>query len=267
VEPEVETRAPQGAPSPVAPGWRAAIGAAGALNLAVVAVVVARPGVVADRWPWELTRLSELFLAAMFAAVAATALWVAASGSLDGLPAGFANLTITLGGIAVWLAVTGRGVAALVLGVVAIVDLVLLVRVHAAYVARRGPSSAALHPVVRASFLAFTVVLLGVGLALLLGWHGVMPWSVEDGTAVVFGWIFVGDAVFFAYPLVWPGADGGRTQLAAFLGYDLVLLPPLAATLGTVDADRLPGLVVYLGVLVVSALLALWWLPRRPAPP
>jgi hypothetical protein len=251
---------------PLAPVWRVLVGAAGAANLLGAAYLTTQPPGLIDAWPWELTRLSVLFLAAMLAAVGAAAVWIGVSGDGGALPAGFANLTVTGAGVAGWLAFTHpdrRGLAA-VIAVLAALNLVLTVVTHRAAVRRAVPVELAPR-LVRWSFAVFAVVLAGVGFALIAGGSDVMPWSVVPGTADVFGWIFLGDAVFFAHALVWPTTDRGRSQLWSFLGYDLVLLVPLASTLRVVDPALRPNLVVYLAVLVYSAVLGVWYLVVRPA--
>jgi hypothetical protein len=250
---------------PLAPVWRVLIAAAGVGNLLGAAYLTTQPPGVVDAWPWELTRLSVLFLAAMLAAVGAAAVWIGVSGDGGALPAGFANLAVTGAGVAGWLAFTEpdrRGLAAGI-AALAVLNLVLAVVTHRATVRRAVPVEPAPR-LVRWSFVVFATVLAGVGLALIAGAGGVMPWSVGPGTADVFGWIFLGDAVFFAYPLVWPTSDRGRSQLWSFLGYDLVLLVPLASTLQVVDPALRPNLVAYLAVLVYSAVLGVWYLAVRP---
>jgi hypothetical protein len=251
---------------PLVPIWRVVVAVAGIANLAAAAHLATQPAWLMDGWPWELTRLSALFLAAMLAAVGAAAVWMAASAEGAAVPAGFLNLAVTGFGVAGWLALREPDLrwVALAIAVIAAADLAVAVLAHRRlHRGVRGPARP-LPPLVRWSFLAFSLVLAAVGLALVTGIADVMPWSVGPGTAQVFGWIFLGDAVFFAYPLVWSTADEGRAQLWSFLGYDLVLLPPLAATLPDVDPSLRPNLVVYLAVLVWSAALGLWWLVVRP---
>lgn len=260
-------------PRRLEPPWRAAIAVAAVANLAVAVYLTTQPEAVIDRWPWELTRLSVLFLAAMLAAVAAASAWIAASGDRSALPAGFLNLAVAFGGMAIWLGATDadRRGTALVLGAIAIGNAVTFVLTHRSVRAddpaddRGATPGQALPPLVRASFALFALVLVAVGVALVVGAEGVMPWSVGPGTAEIFGWIFVGDACFFAYGLLWPGTDAGRSQLWAFLGYDVMLLAPLAATLSTVSSALRLNLLVYLAILAYSAVLGVWVVAVRPA--
>jgi hypothetical protein len=109
---------------------------------------------------------------------------------------------------------------------------------------------------VRIAFVAFTAILLVVGLALLVGAERVMPWPVRPESAVLIGWIFLGDACYFAYVVLRPSADGYRAQLCSFLAYDLVLLPPLLQRAPSLPVELRTNLVVYVGILVGSAALA-----------
>jgi hypothetical protein len=250
---------------PLAPVWRALVGLAGAANLGAAAYLTTQPPGVIDGWPWELTRLSVLFLAAMLAAVGAAAVWIGVRGDGGALPAGFTNLAVTGAGVAGWLAFTEpdrRGLAAGI-ALLAALNLALAVVTHRAIVRRAAPVEPPPR-LIRWSFVVFAAVLAAVGIALITGTSGVMPWQVGPGTAEVFGWIFLGDAFFFTYPLVWPTSDGGRAQMWSFLGYDLVLLAPLAAVLPGVDPALRPNLLAYLAVLVYSTVLGVWYLVARP---
>lgn len=243
--------------------WRVLIGAGALGNLGLAVALAAQQTWAVQLWPWETGRLSHLFLGAMLAAVGAGAAWIALSGEGGSLPAGFLNLAVALGGIATYLLVSGPehrtlGVAT---GALALVNLgLLLVTLRRATLGpRRVPT------LVRASNGVFAVVLAVVGLALVLGAEGIMPWPLDPDTSVVFGWIFFGDAFYFAYATARPRWDGTRAQLWSFLGYDAVLLVPLVGHLGDVGSDLLPNLVVYVAVLVYSAGLGLYYLVLDPS--
>ena len=205
----------------------------------------------------------SLFLASMLAAIGVAAAWIAASGELPSLPAGFLNLTITLAGIAGYLlaSVPEERALGVWVGALALVNLGLLVGCKVL----PPPTGEPLPTLVRVSYVVFAALLAVVGVALILGVGGVMPWPVDPDTGVVFGWIFFGDAAYFAYAVLRPHWSSARAQLWSFLGYDVVLLPPLAAHLPQVDAARRLNLLVYLAVLAYSGLLAiryLIWDPR-----
>ena len=242
----------------LAPVWRALIGVGAVANLVLALGFAFQNTWAVQLWPWETGRLSHIFLGAMLAAIGAGAAWIAVSGEAGALPAGFLNLTVALAGIGgylVWRVPEERtlGVAVLLLALVNLVLLVVTLR-------RTAPGGPRVPAVVRVSNGVFTVVLAVVGLALILGAEQVMPWPLDPDTAVVFGWIFFGDAFYFAYATARPHWDNARTQLWSFLGYDAVLLVPLAGHLTDVGDDLLLNLVVYLAVLVFSAALGLYYL-------
>lgn len=242
--------------------WRWLLGAAGALNVVLAAGFAFQWSWAVQLWPWETGRLSYLFIGAMLAAVAAGAIWIAVSGETASLTAGFLNLAVMLGGIAGYLLVSVpdyRGLGAAI-GVLALVNVGLLVASRWLPVADSRP----VPPLVRGSYVLFAGVLLAVGLALILGVDGVMPWPVEPPTSVVFGWVFVGDAFYFAHSAVWPRWNAARAQLWSFLAYDVVILGPLALHLTAVGSDLLPNLVVYLTVCVFSAVLGVHYLVLNP---
>ena len=246
----------------LAPVWRALIAVAAVANLVVAVGFAFQHAWAVQLWPWETGRLSHIFLGAMLAAIGAGAAWIAISGEAGALPAGFLNLTVALGGIGGYLLLSvpeerTLGVAVLVLALANLVLLVITLR-------RTSPGGPRVPALVRVSNGVFTAVLAVVGLALILGAEQVMPWPLDPDTAVVFGWIFFGDAFYFALATARPHWDNARTQLWSFLGYDAVLLVPLARHLGDVDQDLLPNLIVYLAVLVFSAGLGLYYLVLNP---
>jgi hypothetical protein len=246
----------------LAPVWRALIAAGAVANLVLAVGFASQRTWAVQLWPWETGRLSLLFLGAMLAAIGAGAAWIAISGEAGSLPAGLLNLTVALGGIGgylLWRVPEERTLGVVVL-VLALVNLALLL----VTLRRTAPGGQRVPALVRVSNGVFTVVLAVVGLALILGAEQIMPWPLDPDTAVVFGWIFFGDAFFFAYATARPYWDNARTQLWSFLGYDAVLLVPLARHLGEVDQDLLLNLVVYLAVLVFSAGLGLYYLVLNP---
>ncbi|MFN2125545.1 MAG: hypothetical protein ACK2UP_18775 [Candidatus Promineifilaceae bacterium] len=94
-------------------------------------------------------------------------------------------------------------------------------------------------------------------------------WMITPELSVVIGWMFVGAALYFVYGLLRPSWLNSAGQLIGFLFYDLVLIVPFLTRLSTVsEANRL-GLYVYTAVLILSGLLAIYFLfingPTRTA--
>ena len=115
------------------------------------------------------------------------------------------------------------------------------------------------------AFGVFVVALLLVGGALVAGVPRILPWQITPELSTLFGLMFLGAATYFVYGLVdrrWENAGG---QLAGFLAYDIVLLVPFVVRLPSIEADLLPNLVVYLAVVVLSGILAAWYLVVNPA--
>jgi len=104
------------------------------------------------------------------------------------------------------------------------------------------------------------VVLVGVGLALLLKRSDTLPWPLRSESSVMYGWAFLGLAVYYIYPLWRPTWNNARGQLAGFLAYDLVLLTPLLGHLADVKPEHVPGLVIALGIIIFSGALSIYYL-------
>jgi hypothetical protein len=114
------------------------------------------------------------------------------------------------------------------------------------------------------SYILFAAVLVIVGGALILRRPNIMPWPISGDTSTVVGWMFFGDAWYFAYALARPYWQCARAQLWSFLVYDLVLIGPFIAHLSAVRADLRPNLIIYIAVLVYSGSLAVYFLLLNP---
>jgi hypothetical protein len=119
---------------------------------------------------------------------------------------------------------------------------------------------------VRVSFAIFVVALLFVGGQMVLKVPGItMPWPISTNEAVIYGWMFLGAAAYFAYALVRPGWGNAGGQLAGFLAYDLVLIFPFIARFSTgVPSQFMAGHIIYTVVVTYSGLLAIYYLFINP---
>jgi hypothetical protein len=248
------------------PPVRTALGLAAVANLVVAGgFALQRPWALAW-WPWPTGPLSYVFLASMLAAVGAAAAWIAFSGETGSLPAGFLNLAVTFGGITIYPTLLGDATEiSTTAGVVIAALAVLNVGLFLWTLRLPPPGSEPVPWLLRGSYILFTLILLGVGIALILRTPGVMPWPIDEDVSVVFGWIFFGDAWYFAYAVARPDWQSARAQLWSFLAYDVVLFGPLAASLGDVAPELLPNVIVYLAVLAYSGVLAVHYLIANPA--
>jgi hypothetical protein len=108
--------------------------------------------------------------------------------------------------------------------------------------------------------MAFAVVLVIAGASLVAQVPNVMPWPITPELSTLFGFLFLGAATYFAFGLVEPRWENAGGQLAGFLAYDLVLVIPLLQRFPTVDDRLRPSLSAYTLVVVLSGLLAAWYL-------
>jgi hypothetical protein len=115
------------------------------------------------------------------------------------------------------------------------------------------------------SFVVFVVALVFVGTSLATQTPNVLPWAVTPELSVLFGWMFLGAAAYFAYGLYRPRWHNAAGQLAGFLMYDLVLIVPFMQRLGSLPEQFVVSQLIYLGVVVYSAALALYYLFVNPA--
>ena len=113
-------------------------------------------------------------------------------------------------------------------------------------------------------FGAFVIALVLVGGQLVLEAPNVLPWRVAMTGQIIYGWMFLGAAAYFAYGVIRPKWQNAGGQLAGFLAYDLVLIVPFALMFPDVGAEKLPNLIIYITVLIVSGALATFYLFIHP---
>jgi hypothetical protein len=114
--------------------------------------------------------------------------------------------------------------------------------------------------VLRWGFVAFSLILVAVGASMVFGTRAIFPAPLGADTAVVYGWFFLGSFVYYGYAFVRPALDNAVAQMISFLVYDLLLIPPFVAHLPVVDPDLRVNLIVYLTVLVGSAIFCSYFL-------
>ena len=214
-------------------------------------------------WPWPEKRLSNIFIASVFGAMAGAMLWVGASGRLAGAAGGFLHVATMSAGLAtvMWpmaLAQPGSTLMGYALGstAAALACLAAFGFVRRLPVAdtRRIPRS------LRVWSLIYIAILLPAGGALVAQVPGVMPWPLKPEMSMVCGWVFLSAAWSFAYPLLRPQVEHVRVGLIGFLVYDAVLIGPFMGLLDTVRPDLLRSLQLYLLALVVTAGVSLYYL-------
>ena len=113
---------------------------------------------------------------------------------------------------------------------------------------------------VRASFGVFIVALILVGGALVLKSPNILPWDLSPEGSVVYGWIFLGAAVYFAYAVAKPLWENAAGPLLGFLAYDLVLILPFLQRFSDVPDHQRLSLIIYTAIVSYSGLLATYYL-------
>lgn len=219
---------------------------------------------VTSLWPFPgTTPLTFIFIASIFAAAAASTLWVAATqhyGALAGI--GLDYLTI-LAPVAVYSFQLGASTSNPALtnyGIVCVFGALFGLAMFLWSVRIPMDTSLPTPGPVRWSFVFFIIALLIVSTALILQVPNIIPWSITPELSVVIGWMFMGAAAYFAYGLLRPSWVNAAGQLAGFLAYDLVLIVPFLQRLPTVGPELRTQLYIYTGVVVYSGLLALYYL-------
>jgi hypothetical protein len=215
-----------------------------------------------DLWPWQVSRLSYIFIASILAAIALPVLWIAVSGELAAMQAGAINLAIIYAGFTVYLMTLLGDPGQPALGPYVAVFALGFVGMVITFARTRDIPWRDLRPMpgpVRASFAVFAVALIAFGTALVF--HAdVFPWELTDEASVMFGFIYLGAAAYFVWGYlhpVWPNAQG---QLVGFLAYDIVLIGPFADQFDDVSGGKLTSLIIYTAFVIYSGGLAAYYL-------
>ncbi|MBZ0303110.1 MAG: hypothetical protein K8J31_25410 [Anaerolineae bacterium] len=215
-------------------------------------------------WPLPYTTpLSFIFIASIaFAAVAST-LWCILTAELAGVAGIALDYILIFVPITIFMAqLAGRGgssgltMFAVLCAATAVLGLGLL-----AWSVRIPPRDVRPTPrLVRSAFAIFVIALIVAGGQMVLKNTGIMPWSISTEATVIYGWMFLGAAAYFAYGIVRPGWYNAGGQLAGFLAYDVVLIVPFVQRLPLVEPELRLNLIIYLVVLIASGALAAYYL-------
>ena len=112
----------------------------------------------------------------------------------------------------------------------------------------------------RCFFLAFAIIVLACGAALLGHTTGILPWDLGEQTTLLVGWIFVGLSFEYAYVALRGTLSDARVLLVGFLVYVAAFMVPLLWHFGAVHPDYLASLVINIGVLALSIPIAVYYL-------
>ena len=214
-------------------------------------------------WPFLGYGLVPVFLASILAAIAAPVIWIGLSGEFAALRGGAANLLVSGGGIAAYGLSQSWGDPAGRVQIFAIIHLSVAMVAFLLLVVSQGigwRDDRPTPPIVRIAFGIFGLGLVTTGTSLVLR-QDVFPWPLDDNTSIVYGLIFLGAAVYFAYGLWRPVWGNAKGQLAGFLAYDIVLIVPFARLWFSSPSV---SLAIYLAVIAGSAVLSIWYLALSP---
>lgn len=215
----------------------------------------------------DLPRLSYYFLSSIWAAIALPNLWIGLTREYAAVVGGAINLTIMFGALAIYLLQSYAAhdhdrllFAALACMGGAATSVGLGIWAWRFDFRDQRP----LPGPVRWAFALFAVTLILVGGALILKRPRVFPWPLDAEVSVVYGWIFMGAAAYFAYALWNPRWHNACGQLLGFLAYDIVLILPFLDHFDTVESEHRLSLIIYTLVVSFSGLLAIFYVFVNP---
>jgi hypothetical protein len=219
-------------------------------------------------WPLPYTNaMSYTFIASIILAAAASTLWCVLSDelhALSGIALDYIVIFVPLTVIFFQLASRSTNSALPTFG--AVCAAMVIFGTWLFWWSRRLPinDKRLVPPLVRRSFAFFVIALIIAGSQLVMRNPNIMPWSISADSRMIYGWMFLGAAAYFAYGAIRPGWWNAGGQLAGFLAYDVVLIIPFLQRLSTIDPDLRINLIVYIGVLTYSGLLAIYYLFINP---
>jgi hypothetical protein len=215
-------------------------------------------------WLWPAApRLSNIFMSSIVAAIAVPILWIGLSGQIGASVGGALNLLVVFSGSGIFLLLEGTKTGAARTLTYAFLFITIGVIAIAVYLyTRRFPvqDSLRIPPLLRWSFAVFAVVLIITGTGLVRLWPHIFPWRLAPDMSIIYGWIFLGAAVYFAYGFLRPSWQNAQGQLLGFLAYDLVLILPYLQHWSNVLPEHRLSLIIYLTVIIYSGLLAAFFL-------
>jgi hypothetical protein len=213
-------------------------------------------------WPLpDTSPLSLIFIGSIFCAAAASTLWSLYAGENGSFAGIFLDAIVIFAPLAIYLLVIANGNSAIITFAVTMLVFLLFGILGFLWSLRFPVKDARPSPLpVRVMFAVVVVVLIWVGVNLVLQTPNVLPWRVTPDGSVTYGWMFLGASSYFAYGLLRPSWMNGGGQLAGFLAYDLVLIFPLIDHFSRVTPQHLTNLIIYVAVVTLSALLAIYYL-------
>ncbi len=220
--------------------------------------------VVTNLWPFPgTTPLTFIFISSIFAAAAAATLWAVAAandGSVAGIGLDYLIILMPISILSFKIGAGSDNPQMTIYGIACVFGAVFGLGLFLWSVRIPIDDTLPMPRPVWWSFIAFIIALLIVSTRLVLQVPNTIPWMVTPELSVIMGWMFLGAAAYFAYALLRPSWLNAAGQLVSFLAYDIVLIVPFLSRLpGTAVEFRL-GLIVYTAVVIISGLLAIYYL-------
>ncbi len=213
-------------------------------------------------WPFDYTQdMAYIFVGSIFAAAAAATLWCLWTreyGALAGIGLDYVVIFAPLGIFSFQIADGSAKLLtfALLAAIGTLFGLVLFLHTRRLVI----PALPRLPAPVRVAFIVFIIALIIVGGRMVLKAPNVVPWTVNTTGSVIYGWMYLGAAIYFTYTLLRPSWRNAGGQLAGFLAYDLVLILPFLQRLPTIEPRFMVSLWIYTFVIIVSGVLAAYYL-------
>ncbi len=233
----------------------------GLLILALAFGFIFQVPFVIQIWPWQASRLSYIFVGSILAAISAAALWIGWARELGALSGGALNIFVMAITSAIYFlqsALLGNRPNLLVYGFISL--LAALVSILIFFWNRRNwlNASTPMPRLVRVSFGIFLSALALASIALIFHLP-IFPWALNADSSVLFGCMFLGNAFYFLYGLLFPSWHNAKGQLLSFLAYDLVLIGPFLALFSTIKPQFELSLILYIAVLIYSGAIAVYY--------
>lgn len=218
-------------------------------------------------WPWPEGRLTYIFIGSILAVVAASvATWVYTDEPAEGQALSLVTFVAATAGAIQFARVYARDdedqllTAAIIFALAALVSAAIAVWSFRYSFRDTEPTPTFL----RWTFAGYVVALVITGIALIAQVDNIFPWPLNPDSSVLFGWVFLGAAVYFLHAVLIPYRNNARGQLAGFLAYDLVLLVPFLRHFSDVSDDHFLSLLTYTAVIIFSGALAAYYLFVEP---
>jgi len=216
-------------------------------------------------WPFSYTEAASFaFMASIIAAAAAPTLWCALRRDYRALVGGGIDAIVITAPVAIYLLFVVQRKSLQMLALAALITTAIACIVTVRYWRYPFRDTRATPLLLRIAFVAFILVLAGPGIRMIGGNARVLPWYVTREIAVIYGWAFLGTAVYFVYALLYPNWSNAIGQLLGTLVYDVVLIGPLLGHFSRVEPEQQINLIVYTCAVAFSAGVAIFYCLINP---